>query len=126
LQQVVDAFRRGGGRGKPMALQAAISFADDEDRAVRAALERWPVATVDLTRNQDLATPAEFDREAAGATPEDLKAKLRISADLDRHVEWLKADAALGFEAIYLHHVGPEPRAFLQAFAARVLPAFRR
>jgi probable non-F420 flavinoid oxidoreductase len=126
LQQVVDAFRRGGGRGKPMALQAAISFADDEDRAVRAALERWPVATVDLTENQDLATPAEFDRETAGATPEDVKRKLRISADLDRHIEWLKADAALGFEEIYLHHVGPDPRAFLQAFAARVLPACRR
>src|SRR4051794_22910818 len=49
LQQVVEAFRRGGGEHKPMALQAAISFAAEEDEALRAARRHWPVAAVDLT-----------------------------------------------------------------------------
>lgn len=124
LLEVVDAFRRGGGDGKPMALQAAISFAADEDQALRAAHRRWPIAAVDLRKNQDLASPRDFDRETAGLRPEDLKGKLRISADVGRHVEWLMGDADLGFDEVYLHHVGPDPRAFLETFAARVLPAF--
>ena len=49
-----------------MALQAAISFADDEAEALAAAHRHWPIATVDLTKNQDLATPGDFDRETAG------------------------------------------------------------
>lgn len=123
LRKVVQAFRQGGGEGKPMALQAAVSFADDEDQALRAARDHWPVAVVDLTRNQDLATPAEFDRETAGATLEDLRKTLRISADINRHIEWIRADAELGFDEVYLHHVGPDPRRFLEIFADRVLPA---
>src|SRR5206468_2398189 len=110
------------GEGKPMALQAAVSFADDEDEALAAARSRWPIATVDLARNQDLASPRDFDRETAGASPEDLRKVLRISADIGRHIEWIRRDSALGFDEIYLHHVGPDPRAFLEVFAERVLP----
>jgi coenzyme F420-dependent glucose-6-phosphate dehydrogenase len=124
LQEVVDAFRRGGGVNKPMALQAAISFAADEDQALEAARLHWPVATVDLTKNQELASPGDFDRETAGVSPEDLRRKLRVSADVERHIEWIRGDLALGFDEVYLHHVGPAPGAFLEAFAERVLPVF--
>src|SRR4051794_6606110 len=124
LRPVVDAFRRGGGEGKPMALQAAISFAADEDEALRAAHRHWPIATVDLTKNQDLATPGDFDRETARTGPGDLRDKMRISADLGRHIEWLCRDAELGFDEVYLHHVGPDPREFIEEFAGRVLPEF--
>ncbi len=123
LREVVDAFRRGGGEGKPMALQAAISFADDEEQALLAARRHWPIAMVDLSKNQDLASPGDFDRETAGVTPGDLAKKLRISADVDRHIEWIQADLAVGFDEVYLHHVGPAPRDFIDVFAERVLPA---
>ena len=52
----------------------------------------------------------------------DVLSKLRISADLGRHIEWLRQDIELGFDAIYLHPVGPDPRAFLETFGERVLP----
>jgi coenzyme F420-dependent glucose-6-phosphate dehydrogenase len=122
---VVDAFRRGGGEGKPMAIQVALSYAADEAEALAAAYRHWPIATVDLARNQDLAMPGDFDRETAGTRPEDLKDKLRISSDIGRHVDWLRSDAELGFDEVYLHHVGPDHRAFLNAFADRVLPFFK-
>ena len=117
LREVVDAFREGGGEGKPMALQVAISYAADEAEALAAAHRHWPIAMVDLAKNQDLAMPGDFDRETAGTRPEDLKDKLRISSDLGRHLDWLRSDAELGFDEVYLHHVGPDHRAFLDAFA---------
>lgn len=122
LRQVVEAFRRGGGENKPMALQAAISFADDEDQAFEAAKRHWPIAVVDPSKNQDLATPGEFDRETAGLSDEDLRRSLRISADVARHIDWIRGDLALGFETVYLHHVGADPRGFLATFAEHVLP----
>jgi hypothetical protein len=45
-----------------------------------------------------------------------------ISSDLGRHAEWINELAELGFDAIYLHHVGREQRAFIEAFGEHVLP----
>jgi coenzyme F420-dependent glucose-6-phosphate dehydrogenase len=123
LRQVVDAFHQGGGEGKPMFLQAALSYAPDEQQALRAAREHWSVAAVDLPKLEELATPHAFDAETAGVRPEDLKGKLRISADLGRHIAWLRGDIELGFRGIYLHPIGPDPRAFIEVFGERVLPA---
>ena len=50
----------------------------------------------------------------------------RISADLDRHVDWLRGDLARGFDALYLHEVGPEQERFVEAFGREVLPELRR
>jgi hypothetical protein len=59
----------------------------------------------------------------AAVWPEELRGKLRVSADLGRHLEWLRGDVALGFDALYLHPIDPDPEAFLDAFGERVLPA---
>jgi hypothetical protein len=45
-----------------------------------------------------------------------------VSSDLARHAEWLRELAALGFDELYLHHVGQEQSAFIDAFAEHVLP----
>ena len=45
-----------------------------------------------------------------------------VSSDLGRHAEWISELAALGFDAIYLHHVGQEQRSFIEAFGEHVLP----
>jgi len=52
-----------------------------------------------------------------------------ISADLGRHAEYLAHLADLGFDEIYVHHVGKEgaqQEAFVDAFAEHVLPQVRR
>jgi hypothetical protein len=50
---------------------------------------------------------------------------VRISADPDRHVEWLRRDLARGFDGLFLHEVGPEQERFVDAFAREVLPRLR-
>lgn len=122
VSKEADGLRKGGGDDKPMALQAAISFAEDEGEALSAAHRNWPIATVDLTKNQDLASPRDFDQETAPTRPEDLKDKLRISADVRRHADWIRRDAELGFGEIYLHHIGPDPERFVREFGEKVLP----
>jgi probable non-F420 flavinoid oxidoreductase len=125
LRRVVDAFRRGGGEGKPMLLQAQTCYAPDEAEARRAAYDQWRPNILDSAVLTELEMPEDFERESGGLTPDDLDGHIRISSDLGRHVAWLQEDIALGFEEIYVHQVGRDQGRFLDAFGERVLPALR-
>jgi probable non-F420 flavinoid oxidoreductase len=122
LRRMLDAFRSGGGDGKPVALQVHLSWAPDEDEALRIAHDQWRTNVFSPPLCWDLATVEQFDEAARHVRPEDLRGAVLISADLDRHVAWLADLAELGFDAIYLHHVGREQRPFIDAFGEHVLP----
>ena len=65
-----------------------------------------------------------FEAAAQFVRLEDLRGPVLISADAEQFVEWLAEFAELGFERIYVHHVGKEQQAFIDVFGERVLPAF--
>jgi len=71
----------------------------------------------------DLETVEAFDEAARFVRPEDVRDGVLVSADLEQHAAWLQDLASLGFERIYLHHVGQELEPFIDAFGERVLPA---
>jgi hypothetical protein len=70
----------------------------------------------------DLATVEQFDQAATHVRPADVRGPVLVSSELGRHTEWLRELAALGFDEIYLHHVGKEQAPFIEAFGAEVLP----
>lgn len=125
LRQVIDAFREGGGAGKPMALQVHVSYATSDEEARRIAVEHWSATFFDSAVLADLRQPAQFSAAAELVAPELVDQHVRASADLARHAEWLQADAELGFERIYVHHVGPGQERFIEAFGTTVLPQVR-
>jgi coenzyme F420-dependent glucose-6-phosphate dehydrogenase len=122
LEETVAAFRRGGDDGKPMFLQVQLSWATSDEQAGSQALDQWRNATLPPAVQTRLHMPAEFDDVGEYVRIEDLEPHIRMSADLERHTEWLTEDAALGFDALYLHNVGPNQEAFIEAFGASVLP----
>ncbi|MDB5296628.1 MAG: F420-dependent oxidoreductase, family [Phycisphaerales bacterium] len=124
FRAMLDAFRGGGGEGKPVFVQACVAYAPTEAEAVRAAHRNWPQAALDVTFLSDLPTPRAFAERCAAVTADDVKAKLRVSADLSRHADWIARDLELGADRVYLQHVGPDMRRFIEAFGERVLPAF--
>ena len=126
LREIVAAFRDGGGRGKPVALQVHLSWAPDEGQARAAAFDQWRSNAVDPHQTQNLRTPEAFEAATADVTPADMDEHVRISADPARHADWIAQDVAAGFNEIYLHNVGRNQRAFIDAFGERVLPALRR
>ena len=69
-----------------------------------------------------LDTAEAFDAASAHVTREDVAEVVKVSADLGQHAAWLGEYADLGFDEIYLHHIGQEQRAFLDAFGDHVLP----
>lgn len=123
LRDIVEAFRRGGGEGKPMFLKTQISYARDEDAAIRGAWEQWRPAVMPHTVNTELRSPGELDDAASFVTPEEMKDQVRISTDLEEHIREIEKDIELGFERIYLHNVTRDQDGFIEDFGRRVLPS---
>ena len=124
-RRMIDAFRRGGGEGKPLFLKVGLSWAPTEDAALGNAHEQWRSVAFPNDLLTELRTPQEFDGAGRWVRPEDLKANLRISSDLQRHIDWLAKDIALGFEEIVLHNVGRNQEEFIDVFGDKVLPQLR-
>ena len=51
-----------------------------------------------------------------------VRAAVRVSADPGQHAAWLAEYAGLGFDDVYLHHVGQQQSAFIDVFGEAVLP----
>jgi coenzyme F420-dependent glucose-6-phosphate dehydrogenase len=123
LEKLVAAFRRGGGDGKPLYLQCHLSYAATDEEARANAFDQWREPIFPGFVNEHLRTPRQLEAAARFVRPEDLDPYVRISADVERHLEWLRGDLALGFEQIYLHNVGRNQQEFIEIFGGRVLPA---
>jgi probable non-F420 flavinoid oxidoreductase len=121
LKKVVSAFRENGGEDKPIYLQTAVCLGDSFDEALATCHDQWRHAGLALTQISDLPTPAAFDAATANISKDDLKAKLRISDSFNEIWDGIERDAELGFDRIYLHHIGRNMTRFL-AKCEGVLP----
>ena len=125
LRAVIDAFREGGGEGKPVHLQVKLSYAGDETVARHEAHAQWRTNVLEGEVSQELRSPRQFEDAARHLTVDDVCRAVRVSADLQRHVDWLAADLELGISRLYLHNVNRRQEAFVDAFGETVLPALR-
>jgi probable non-F420 flavinoid oxidoreductase len=125
LAAVIEAFRAGGGEGKPLFLQVHLSWAADEAIALGVAFDQWGTNLVDSRLAWELELPEQFEAAARYVRPDDVRGPVLVSADLGRHTAWLAEYLELGFERLYLHEVGQgdHQRAFIDAFGAKVIPA---
>ena len=124
LRRLIEAFRAGGGEGKPLYLQVHLSWAPDEATALAVAHDQWRSNVFDPALAMELALPEQFDAAARYVTPTDVRSAVLVSADLGRHTAWLAEYAELGFDRIYLHEVGQaeHQQPFIDAFGSKVIP----
>jgi hypothetical protein len=122
---MLAGFRENGGEGKPVFLQVHLAWASDEQAALDVAYDQWRTNLFSPPIPWDLHTVEQFDEAARFVRPEDVRTGVLVSADPAQYVEWLGELGELGFEAIYLHHVGKELEPFIDVFGDRVLPGLR-
>lgn len=125
LRSLVDAFREGGGTGKPLLLQVKLSFGRSDAAALAGAHAQWRCNVFDSAVAAELRTPAQFEAAAKHVPPDAMAESVRISSDPQRHLDWLRQDLEIGFDRLYLHNVNREQRRFIEAFGEHVLPALR-
>ena len=123
MSEIISAWKRGGGEGKPMYLQAKISYAATDDDALDGAFDQWRGSIFSSSVQTSLRTPDEFEAAAEFVKPNDMYDFVRISARIDDHIAWLHEDLEMGFEEIYLHNVNRDQQTFIKDFGAHVLTA---
>ncbi|GIJ47440.1 LLM class F420-dependent oxidoreductase [Virgisporangium aliadipatigenens] len=124
LRRMIDAYREAGGRGD-LHLQLHLSWAPDEQTARAIAHDQWRSNVFPPPVCWDLDTAEHFDVVSEHTPVEAVAQVVHISADLNRHTEYLRKCADLGFDQIMLHHVGQELEGFVDAFGAKVLPQLK-
>ncbi len=125
LQRVVDAFREGGGEGKPVLAQVKLAWGPDEAKVREDAFRQWRTNLFDGDVLWELRTPKQFEQAAMHTRPEDLDQSVRVSSDLERHAAWIQEYMAVGLDEVSLHNVATNQRGFIEAFGERVLPLLR-
>lgn len=124
LRAMIAAYRDAGGRG-PICLQVHLSWAGSEAEAEAIALDQWRSNIFPPPVCWDLELVEHFDVVSENVTIEQVRKVVNVSADLQAHIDWLRGYADLGFDRIYLHHVGQDLMPFIDAFGSKVLPALR-
>ena len=122
LRRVVDAFRAGGGEGKPVSLQVHLAYAADEATALATVRQHWPNGALDGSLCWELALPEQFEAATRHLRPDDLRDAVLVATDPGRLAETLAGYAELGVDAVYLHEVGPDQRRFIDVAGGEVLP----
>jgi probable non-F420 flavinoid oxidoreductase len=125
LRALIDAYRTAGGRG-PVRLQVHLSYAPVEAQALDIAVRQWRGNCVPTLLAWDLTRPEQFEAATRHVPPEEVARNVRVSADLSRHRDWILEDFELGFDEVFLHHVGSDNSGFIDAFGDTVLPAIGR
>jgi probable non-F420 flavinoid oxidoreductase len=124
LREMIAAYRDAGGRG-PICLQVHLSWAPTQQEAESIAHEQWRSNIFPPPVCWDLATAEEFDVVSEKVGVDQVASVVNISADPAQHTDWLRGYQELGFDRIYLHHVGQDLLPFIDTFGAKVLPALR-
>ena len=124
LRAMVDAYRGAGGTG-PLRLQVHLSWDPSRERAEAIAHDQWRSNTFSPPASWDIPSVEVFDIASEHIGVAQVAEVVLISDDLGRHTEWLAGFLDLGFDELYLHHVGQEQQQFQEAFGEHVLPQLR-
>ncbi|GAB3699692.1 TIGR03885 family FMN-dependent LLM class oxidoreductase [Spirosoma flavus] len=122
LQAVVDAFRRGGGEGKPMYLKVQLSYAVTNEAAHQGAYDQWRANIFQNAMLTELRMPEQFDMAGELVNLQEVDKMVHISTDPGQHATWLQQYVDMGFDQLSLHNVNLEQERFIDDFGQHVLP----
>ena len=121
LTRMIDAYRSAGGTGR-LHLQVHLCWAPTDDDAIRIAHDQWRSNIFGPPVCWDLETTEAFDVVSKDVSADQVRGTVLVSSDLGQHAQWLHDLIGLGFDEVYLHHVGKEQEPFIEAFGEHVLP----
>jgi coenzyme F420-dependent glucose-6-phosphate dehydrogenase len=121
-EEVIEEFKKGGGKGKPVYGQIAVCWGKTEKEARKTAHEWWPTAAFKGELTQELATPAHFEQAAKMVSEEDVAQVIICGPDPEPHLEKIREYAETGFNHIYVHQIGPDQEGFFRFYEKEVMP----
>ncbi|MFD3552070.1 LLM class F420-dependent oxidoreductase [Streptomyces goshikiensis] len=125
-RELLDAFDRAGGAGKPRVGQLAVCHDPDRDAAVTRAHEQFRWSAGGWRVNAELPGPAAFDQAARYVRPRDIAESIPCGDETDVFVDAVRPFVDAGFTEIALVEVGgAQQRSFIDWAESALLPALR-
>lgn len=121
VRPLVEAFREGGGEGKPIHLQMALSWAPDIAGAESNAVEQWAPAALGGEVSWDLRRPADFDEASKRVTADALHDAVLITDSFGKIADTIGRMAGLGIAVVHLHMVGTDQERFIDEAGRQLL-----
>ncbi|MGX1884715.1 LLM class F420-dependent oxidoreductase [Streptomyces sp. NPDC055287] len=124
--ELLHAFDRHGGSGKPRIGQLPVCFDADRDAAVERAHQQFRWFAGGWKVNSELPGPAGFAGATRFVRPEDVAESIPCGSDIETFVEAVRPYAEAGFTEIALVQVGGEhQQPFIDWAEKALLPALR-
>lgn len=102
-----------------------LSWADTDEQAIAQALQDWPMVGLRFPRG-DIRSPFDVAQLARSVTPEDIRARISVSADPDVHRAYLQSFFDLGFDTVHVHNVGRNQAEWIEMAGRNILPKLVR
>ena len=113
-----------GGRG-PVYGEMPLAWAQDEETAARAALEKNSFALTGWKVMSELPNPVNFEAASATVTPDQVKEMFACGPDPKRHLSVARQFADAGFDHLVAMNAGPDPDGFMDFFARELAAPLR-
>ncbi|MDI5965381.1 LLM class F420-dependent oxidoreductase [Streptomyces sp. SL13] len=124
---LLTAFDRHGGTGKPRVGQVPVCYDPDRGAAVRRAHQQFRWFGGGWKVNSELPGPASFASATSYVREEDVAAEIACGADVDTFVEAVRPYAEAGFTEVALVQIGGDHQeAFIDWAGDHLLPALRK
>jgi G6PDH family F420-dependent oxidoreductase len=124
--ELLEAFDRAGGGGKPRIGQLPVCYDPDRDTAVRRAHSQFRWFGSGWKVNSELPHPDSFEAATQFVTPDDVADAIPCGPDLDAVVDAVSAYWKAGFSDIAIVQIGDEGQdRFLAEAAAPLLEKLR-
>jgi coenzyme F420-dependent glucose-6-phosphate dehydrogenase len=121
-QEILQAFDKGGGKGKPRYAEVDVCWDRDEGQARRIAHEIWPNTSIEGELSAELPLPRHFEQAAKMVSEDRVAEKVVCGPDPERHLEAIRTFADAGYDQVWVHQVGPNQPGFFEFYAQEILP----
>jgi G6PDH family F420-dependent oxidoreductase len=119
---LLSTFERAGGAGKNKYAGIKVCWAADEGAARRTAHELWPNLGLPGQLAQELALPSHFEQAVELVEEEQVTGMVPCGPDPERHLDVIRKYADAGYDAVFIHQIGPDQDGFLRFYGEEVLP----
>lgn len=125
-RELLEAFDRHGGTGKPRIGQLPVCYDSDRDAAITRAHDQFRWSLGDWRVNAELPGPAGFAGATRHVRPEDIARSIPCGDDVGEFVDAVRPYVEAGFTEIALIQVGGDHQPpFLDWAEKKLLPALR-
>jgi hypothetical protein len=102
-----------------------LAWAENEEKAVRAVLEKNSFALTGWKVMAELPNPVNFEAATASITPGQVVEQFACGPDPKRHLKAAREFVDAGFDHLVAMNAGPDPDGFLDFFARELAVPMR-